>query len=253
MKRNIIYRDSEFTITLREVLFSVIIFLLLLTIGFFIAEAISSKSDEYNQVYEQALKIEDNKELFEYGIRTDVGNAFVSGTLKAVDPVSIPDIDGEYISILKIEEIKTKHTKVVTDYNDDGEVVGTHTEVYYTWDKVDSENFNCTTISFLDNNFDYGVIKLPSEKYHSTIKVSSIKRYKYYVRAAEYYGTIYAKLADKTLSNAIFINNANTTEAVEYMCKTALGRLILFWISWIIVICVVIYAFYCLENNWIEG
>ena len=107
--RKVVYDGGTFEITPRELLFSVIIVVLMLTLGFFISEKISSAADEKNQEYEQAAKINGDKELFEYGMRTDIGNAFVSGTLKAVDPVSLPDIDGEYSFIRKVKE---KYTQV---------------------------------------------------------------------------------------------------------------------------------------------
>ena len=100
-------------ITLREVLVSIIIVLLMAAAGFMISEKISSKLDEMNEEYEQAVKIENDRELFEYGMRTNVGNAFVSGTLKTLDPVSLPEIDGEYSSITKTKEEYTKHTRTM--------------------------------------------------------------------------------------------------------------------------------------------
>lgn len=132
MRRTVIYDGETFEITARELLFSVIIVILMLTAGFFIGEKIASAADERNQEYEQAAKIDGDKELFEYGMRTDIGNAFVCGTLKAVDPVSLPEIDGEYAYIEKVEERYTKHTRTVTDYDEDGNVCGSHKEIYYT-------------------------------------------------------------------------------------------------------------------------
>ena len=80
MRRGVIYDGGTFEITARELLFSVIIVLAMLTLGFFVNEKISSWADEKNQEFEQAAKIDGDKELFEYGMRTDIGNAFVSGT-----------------------------------------------------------------------------------------------------------------------------------------------------------------------------
>ena len=129
MKKIVIYDGGSFEITLREVMVGAIITILMITMGFFIGERLSSHLDEQNQQYEQAVKIEGSRELFEYGMRTDVGNAFVSGTLAAVDPVSLPEIDGEYAFIRKVEERYTRHTRTVTDYDKDGKPCGSHTEV----------------------------------------------------------------------------------------------------------------------------
>ena len=67
MKRGqkVIYSDGNITVTLREVLFGIIIFLVLLTAGFFISEKIASANDEANQKYYQAVKIDRDAELFQ--------------------------------------------------------------------------------------------------------------------------------------------------------------------------------------------
>ena len=40
------------------------------------------------QEYDTALQIDNDSELFAYGMRTNVGNAFVYGDLKAIDTVT---------------------------------------------------------------------------------------------------------------------------------------------------------------------
>ena len=252
MRRTVIYDGGTFEITARELLFSVIIVILMLTAGFFIGEKIASAADERNQEYEQAAKIDGDKELFEYGMRTDIGNAFVSGTLRAVDPVSLPEIDGEYAYIKKVEERYTKHTRTVTDYDEDGNVCGSHEETYYTWDAVGHEDYACSQITFLDHAFEYGTIDFPSAKYLKTIKESSKLRYAYYVTEKEYDGTIYAKLADKTISDVTFIEGKGVNDAVEYMCNSSAVGVLVFWIFWIVLICAAVYGFCYLDNRWVE-
>ena len=252
MRRVVIYDGGTFEITARELLFSVIIVLAMLSLGFFVGEKISSWADEKNQEYEQAAKIDGDKELFGYGMRTDIGNAFVAGALKAVDPVSLPDIDGEYSFIRKTREKYTKHKKIVTDYDEDGEVKGYHTEIYYTWDEVGREDYACSKIAFLGNEFEYGKIPFPEVTYLTTIKESSDVRYLYYVCNTEYQGTIYAKLADKTISNAKFMEGKGVEDAVEYMCNSSEIEIILFWIIWVTLTGVAVYGFCYLDNRWVE-
>lgn len=248
----IIYDGGTYEITARELLVSAIIVLILLAGGFFISEKISSATDERNQKYEQAVKIEGDKELFEYGMRTDIGNAFVSGTLKAVEPVTLPEIDGEYAYIRKTEEKYTKHEKTVTDYDKDGKVIGHHTEVYYTWDAVGHKDYTCSRISFLDNEFNYGTIPLPSAAYLTTIEKWHDVRYVYHVCKDEYNGTIYAILADETIKQAQFINGMGVEDAVEYMCRSSVSGVVVFWIAWILLIVAAVYGFCYLDNRWVE-
>lgn len=203
-----------------------------------------------NQEYEQAAKIDGDKELFEYGMRTDIGNAFVSGTLKAVDPISLPDIDGEYSFIRKVKEKYTQHERTVT--HKVGKTTYTTVETYYTWDEVGHEDYACSKIIFLDNEFNYGTIQFPACEYLTTIKESSKVRYLYYVCETEYSGTIYAKMADETISDASFIEGKSVNEAFEYMCSSSIVNTIVFWIIWVILIGAAVYGFCYLDNRWLE-
>ena len=86
----------------------------MLVFGIMISGNISESVMEKNQEYNTALQINDDKDLFEYGMRTNVGNAFVYGDLKALDTVSYDEIPGEYSYIKKIKEKYTMHTRTVT-------------------------------------------------------------------------------------------------------------------------------------------
>ena len=101
---------GDFEITKREILASISIIAMMLLIGFVISGRISNYILDRNEKYNKAIKIE-SSELFEYGMRTDVGYAFVYGDLKAVDTVSYPEINGEYMYIEKIEEHYNMHTR----------------------------------------------------------------------------------------------------------------------------------------------
>ena len=103
----------DFEITKREVLASISIVAVLLLIGVLISGKIEESQTDKNAVYNKAIKI-DSKDLFEYGMRTNIGNAFVYGDLVAVDPVTYPEIGGSYMYVKKIKEEYTIHTRTVT-------------------------------------------------------------------------------------------------------------------------------------------
>ena len=86
-------------ITKREALASVSIVAVMLLIGFLISGKIQNSIMDDNEQYNKAVKIE-NEELFQYGMDTNVGDAFVYGDLEAVDTVTYPEIGGEYIFCL---------------------------------------------------------------------------------------------------------------------------------------------------------
>lgn len=236
-------------ITKREVLVSIAIISIMLLIGLVIHGNINDRLMLEYQKYNTALQIDNDSELFNYGIKTNIGNAFVYGDLKAVDTVTYPEIGGEYSYVKKVKEKYTKHTRIVTYTDSDGD---THTKIeeYWTWDYVDSWSKHCNKISFLDVEFDYGAIDFPSSHYITTQKESSKIRYKYYGTDTKFTGTIYTELNNNTVNNSKFHNNMNIKETMESM-KSG-WQLILFWFFWIALTGCCVYGFYYLDNWWLE-
>lgn len=239
-----------FEITKREILASISIIAIFLLIGVLIAGKISDHELDQNEKYNKAIKIE-TQELFEYGMRTNVGNAFVYGDLETVDTVTYPELDSVYMYVKKVKEEYTKHTKTVKDYDEDGNVIGTHEETYWTWDWVGSEERECKEVLFLGHIFTSEKIDLPEAEYINTIKESSHVRYKYYGIDSKFAGTIFADLKGGTIpNNTPFYENKSIEETVEYLESGSM--LIVFWIFWIILIGFCVYGFYYIDNEWLE-
>ncbi len=240
---------GDFEITKREILASISIIAVMLLLGVLISSKISEYQLDANEIYNKAVKI-DNTDLFQYGMDTNVGNAFVYGDLIAVDTVTYPEIGGEYMYIEKVKEKYTKHTRIVT-YKDSNGKTHTRKETYWTWDRVSSEDKRCDKISFCGITFDSNKIDLPNTDYIDTIKESSHFRYKYYGVGTNYTGTIFTDLRDQTiLDNTQFYINKNIEETVKKLESG--GRVVLFWIFWIVLICGCVFGFYYLDNKWLE-
>ena len=116
----IIYSGNGWDMTVRELMFSIVIILIMLMGGFFISEKIASHNDEQNQEYYQAMQIDGNAELFQYGMRTDVGNAFVKGNLVGSRSCyRLRDIGGVPAAYIKVEEQHyNRHTRQVAHTTD---------------------------------------------------------------------------------------------------------------------------------------
>lgn len=242
---------GDFEITKRELLASVSIIAIMLLIGVLISGKISEAQLDANEKYNKAIKI-DTLDLFEYGMRTNIGNAFVYGDLEAVDTVSYPDIDGSYMYIEKIKEKYTKHTRTVSDYDDDGNRIGEHTEVYWTWDIVNRESLKCKEVSFLGHVFTSDKIDIPGDHYIDTIKESSKIRYKYYGVDTSFVGTIFTDLRFDTITdNTPFYVNMTIEQAVKHLETES--YVLFFWIFWIILTGFCVYGFYYTNNNWLEN
>lgn len=243
---------GNFEITKREILASVSIIAIMLLIGVLIAEKISEYQLDTNEKYDKAVKIETH-ELFEYGMRTNVGNAFVYGDLEAVDTVTYPEIGGAYMYIEKVKEKYTQHTRQVSHTRTVNGKTSTYytTETYWTWDRVGSEDQMCNEVSFLGHTFPVGKINLPDEEYIDTIKESSHVRYKYYGVGLKYTGTIFTELTDKTITdNSSFYKNMTIDETVLQLESDF--SIWIFWIIWIILIAACVYGFYYIDNEWLE-
>lgn len=74
---------GDFTITKREILVSIIIVLILITLGLFISNAIENGIEEDNEKYYKSLKIDNNEETFKYAIDTNIGYVLASRKSKS--------------------------------------------------------------------------------------------------------------------------------------------------------------------------
>lgn len=243
---------GDFEITKREILASFSIIAVMILIGLLISTKITEHELDQNEKYNKAVKI-DSQEMFQYGLDTNAGNAFVYGDLEAVDTVTYPEIAGEYMYIEKVKERYTKHTRKVAHtrtVNGKSQTYYT-TETYWTWDKVGSEDIKCKEISFCGITFDSSKFDIPNTDYIDTINESSHIRYQYYGTNTKFTGTIFTKLSDKTISDDTqFYNNSNIDETIKHLESG--GGVIFFWICWILLIGAAVFGFFYLDNKWLE-
>lgn len=240
---------GDFEITKREILASIAIIAIMLILGFSISNKIAANESDANVEYQKAIHIEDT-EMFQYGMETSVGNAFVYGDLEAVNSVTFDEIGGEYIYVEKTEEHYNRHTRTVTKTDSNGKKY-TDTEVYYTWDYYDSWNKSVENVKFCGVEFPINKIDIPGSHHITTIKESRKVRYVYYGIDAKHTGTIYTKLKENTISdNSRFFKDTNIDDALE-SCTSNVGVFI-FWFVWIILMGIVVFGFYYLKNEWLE-
>lgn len=237
----------------REVIASVVIVALMLIIGFAISEKIRQSLLEDYQVYDTAAQIDDDKELFEYGMKTNVGYAFVYGELKTLDPVSYPEVSGKYSYIKKEEQEYRRHSRTVTKtYTDSKGKTHTKTEIeyYWTWDTMRTESKTATKISFLDVELAYEKIPFPSSHQIETVKTGYHKRNVYYGTETDFQGTLFTSLKENTINNTKFYKNQIIAETIENLETGA--EIVIFWILWILLIIGLVIGFYYLENKWLD-
>ena len=245
----VIFDFGYWEITKREIITSLIIIAVMLIIGFTISEHIAAAAEDKKRMYNQALQVEDPV-MFKYGMETGVGNAFVYGTLAAVDTVTFDEVGGVWLWIEKTREEYTEHTREVAHTDSKGNTYYT-TEVYYSWDYAGSEEKHSKKITFLGVEFDYNKIRGAKEEYIDTIYEWSDVRYVYYGSQLEHTGTIFTKLSDGTISdNNSFYENQTITEVLE--SKNNDLNQVVFWIFWTSLIIGAVVGFYYLDNSWLD-
>jgi hypothetical protein len=253
MKRS--WDFGDFEITLREIIASVTIVAVMLLIGFMIAGKIEAHQMDKNAEYYKAVHITDSS-MFEYGMNTSIGNAFVYGDLEAVDTVTFPEIGGEYMYVEKVEEHYNRHTRMVTKTrtNSKGETeTYEEEEVYYSWDYYDSWEQHSQKIRFCGIEIDYGKIKRPVSRYIKTEQgFLSDKRFVYSGCQTKYTGTIYTDLRNNTMSDGVHLYQDQDIGEVIDQLSSGLGT-VMFWIFWIILTGGIVFGFYYLDNRWLEN
>ena len=222
----------------REVIASVVIVAFMLIVGFAISEKIRQSLLEDYQVYDTAVQIDDDKELFEYGMKTNVGYSFVYGELKTLDPVSYSEVSGQYSYIKKEEQEYRRHSRTVSK------------EYYWTWDTMRTESKKATQISFLDVEFAYEKIPFPPSHQLEIVNTGYHKRNVYYGTETDFQGTLFTSLKENTINNTKFYKNQTIAETIENLETGA--EIVIFWILWILLIIGLVVGFYYFENKWLD-
>lgn len=245
---------GDFTITIREILIAIAITLILIGLGFLVSGIIKNNINESNEKYYKALKINNDEEMFKYAIKTNVGYTLSQGKVKAVNGISIEDIDGKYFEIRKVKEKYTKHTRQVAHTRRVGNTTQTYytTEVYWTWDYVSEEKFHTEKFNFLGVEFDYGNIKFHNENYKETKSDEINIRYKYYVIPFEFEGTLFTYINNNTINQNDFSINNTIENIIKSKENSTKGFNIGFWIIWIITIGCIDFGYVYLDNNYLE-
>ena len=246
---------ENFKVTKRETLVAIAITLALIGLGIIISEAIKNNVNESNEKYYKALKINNDEEMFKYAIKTNVGYTLASGTIRAINGISIDELDGIYLSIKKVKEEyrkhyrEEKHTRIKSDGTE--EIYYT-TEEYWTWDYVEEEKIHVDKFNFLGVDFDYDTIEFYNQSYNTTKEVEYHIRYKYYTIPIEFEGTLFTYINNNTINQNKFSTNKTINEIVKSKEDDVNFINAIFWITWIIFITLIDFGYVYLENNYLE-
>ncbi len=242
------YYCGSVRITLREILVSVILLAVFIIGGIKIAENITKNNLDKTQIYNTAHKVEE-PDIFKHLMDTNGGNSFVYGTLKAVDPVSTPALEGEHLVIVMVYEEEFEKKRKVED--DEGNV---HYETYYEWEETGRDKLSATEVTFCGSTFPLSKFTNINENYVKTVNQNAFwdndKRTKYYAVDAEMTGTIYSNLKDGTISDKTSFHQSSLKETVDNYIPTG-ASVYVFWFFWILLMCGLIVGFCYIDNRWL--
>lgn len=244
------FNNCDFEITFREIICSISIVSVMIIIGMLISNKITNHSLDKVEKYNKAVKIIDS-ELFQYGMNTNIGDAFVYGELQAIDTVTYPELDDNYMVVKRTKERYTRHTRTVT-YTDSNGKTKTRTETYWSWDVVGSEELRCHTVRFCGTEFSLTKFNTPTPSHITTIKESSSIRYKYAGVPKIIEGTIYTHLSDHDISENNDFYQMSLTDTVKHLTTKSKVGVIIFWVFWILSIVIIVCLFYYAENKWLK-
>lgn len=245
-----IFEGLDWELTLRELLFSVLIAGVMFTIGFFIAGHIENSALASTLKYRQAAQISTTNE-FMHALKTDIGLAFVEGKFMTIDPVSDSATDGKWLSIEKVKQHYTRHTQVYTTYDHKGRP-HVHTRHYYSWDPVDSKFTHASVVNFCGKNFPYKTFNYCASKgTEDVVKIDSNNRYVFYKKYPVFDASIVAKLMHGSIPNGTLLNAGKSIEDL-YEENTTNYNVVIFWIVWALFSLFVLAGFYYIDNDWLE-
>lgn len=271
------YRFSDFTITKREILFSFIILFISLCLGIVINNVLDEHFIKKEELINKALKINNDNEKFKYSIDTNVGNIINYGKFEAIDVVKDDWLTDSYLAYEKVTEKYRKHTR--TSCSGSGKTRTCHTETYHTWDRVDSykvyaNKVNYSGIQFSVSsfcNYPWNRLNISSATINSNVgylKNNYIYqkdrlwastgdiRYYYEVIPKSFYGTTLGQALNgryQSLDNdKIEINYQGLEDYINSQKSNKLVSKIIFWIIYIVLVCIGIYYFIYIENEWLE-
>ena len=246
---------NSFSITVRELLISIIILVVFLLVGIGISSLIKSSALEEEEKYLKAYKLNNDNDMWNYITDTEIGSVLAAGTACIIDGVTMDGIEGNYWSMRKEIQKYTKHTEEVRHERE----VGDRTEVYYTtetywsWDTIDTHTITGTKFDFLGKEYNVGDFGIGNAKYYLTTTDAGYHlRYVYYVTPAAISGVLYTEILHGQYNHSIWYANSSIDNVLNQKSADFILFDIIFWIIWIFFLCIVIVIYLYKDNEYLE-
>lgn len=236
-------------ITKREIIVCVAIIALWICVTVGIDHIVTQSASDKAIKYEQAVHVE-SSDMFSHAINTDLGDVLAYGWVKTIDPVGYDDIGKDYMSASWVKERYTMHTRTVTHSNGKG---GTYTtiETYYTWDAVDRDQMTSKNVEYLGQKIPTKEIQVGKE-YIKTVKDGLCVRYKYYGTPKKFKATMLINAKGKANVESTYMDK-NIEEVIKEKWESIKFVHVITWIISMILMCLTVYGFVYLDNDWLNS
>lgn len=250
-------------ITPREIAVSVIIILVMLSLGWLITNGIRQHNrDDYARL-DTALKVT-TPDIYNHAIQTKIGDIIAYGVMYAAKPITNARISGEYSYIHETEEHYVMKTRIVTyscNCTENGCSTCTRTETYWEWDEVGWQHWNTPTVIFFGNEYNYNLFGGYPKHYIKTVKTSSKVRFIYNGVPKQFTTSIVVNTTNGTIEpfkkDNIFGNyislyvNTTPEQVLEQSQFNGAFWIFIFWFVWIVISGFIVYSYVCLENKYL--
>lgn len=252
MRKSIVLLDFyDWDITLREVVFSVLIVGIMGFLGFLIAQGIEKREYDDTLKYRQAPAIE-SEDGFRHAIKTDIGYAFAHGLFNAKDTVKYEHVDGEHLYIHISHQEYRMHTQHYTTRDSKGRTHH-HVRHYWSWDTISTDSMHSKQVAFCGVTFPYGKFDyghVPEDRTIYKPHGWSHKREIIRTMPIEFSATIFANLKGNDISNGTTLMMIGIEEYRTRLCDSC--GVAIFWSIWVFVTVGLVLLFYHIDNTWLE-
>lgn len=250
----ILFEGNGWDLTLRELVFSVLILGVMFTIGFLVAGEIEEHVNANNLKYNQAVPLHSDDE-FKHALSTDVGYVFAHGRLVADKPVKNEHVAGDWLYVGVAHQKYQMHTRrvayTVTDSKGRSHT-RYRTETYWSWDTVGRSSRNSPTVTYCGVQFNYGKFNydcMPSKT--STHSTGWHKRDVVIVVPKTFNATVFGEAKSNSLVGQSILLVSMSIEKYRKDLTTS-HAVMIFWILWSVFSVIALFGFYAIENDWLE-
>lgn len=237
-------------ITPREILFSIVIVFVMLIFGFMISSNIENSINNANKEYNQAIHIVDEG-MFEHCLATDVGNAFVEGTLVCDSPLASEHVkDKEFLRLRVVHERYEMHWETYTYTDSNGKTQTGQREVW-EWEYAGETSDAVDEVNFLGKSFGLSKFSIGDRQY-GAYSTGYHKRDIVYGLENNRYGTVYTTISGHDMKDSgRFYSDMGTDDALS-SATNQVWVIVLFWVGWAVLTLILVAAFVVIDNRWLE-